>query len=56
MLVALYLAWLFVPSLLLLWFVGLVTEDRTLDFRRSVTAIRPVWLSSFGLVIGASSR
>jgi hypothetical protein len=47
-----YLSWLFVSTLLLPWFVGMLAEDRAMGLRHSVAAIRPVWLSTFALFLG----
>ena len=47
------LLWLFVANLLLPWFVGLLTEDRTMSLRRSVDGIRGRMWATFALLLGA---
>lgn len=51
-LAACYLLWLFISMLLLPWFTGLLVEDGEMGLRRSASAIRPRWLSAFGLFLG----
>lgn len=42
-----FLLWLLVALLLVPWYVGLLTDDGAMTAKRSVAAIRPVWLSAF---------
>ena len=47
------LLWLFLTTLLMLWFVGLLTEDRSMTLRRSAGGIRGRMWSTFGLFLSA---
>jgi hypothetical protein len=46
------LMWLFVAGLLFPWYVGLLTEDRTMSLRRSVRATRSRLPVVFGCLLG----
>lgn len=45
------LLWLFLATLLYPWYVGLLTEDRTMTLRRSVAGARGRMWASFGLLL-----
>lgn len=46
------LVWLFAAGLLFPWYVGLLTEDRTMGLRRSVRATRSQLPAVFGCLLG----
>lgn len=46
------LAWLFMAGLFFPWYVGLLTEDRTMSLRRSARATRSRLPSVFGCLLG----
>ena len=45
------LIWLFLATLLYPWYVGLLTEDRTMTLRRSAAGVRGRMGASFGLLL-----
>lgn len=45
------LLWLFLATLLYPWYVGLITEDRTMALRRSAAGVRGRMWANFGLLL-----